>query len=123
MKKGRVLDKEAMKNLKPILVVVALLATMLPCGHAAVHHDHHHDADMGLCEVAVDPCSCHSCGDRPCVGKVEIQTDRTSDTTPIEQPPISFVLFILPETNSALRQARPPSFGMLAALQTVQLLI
>ncbi len=112
-----------MNMLKHILVVVALLATMLPCVHAAVHHDHHHDADKGLCEVAADPCSCHSCEHQPCADKNKIQGNRTLDTTTIEQPPISAILFVLPETNSALRPARPPSPGILASIRTVQLLI
>jgi hypothetical protein len=112
-----------MKNLKHILVVVALLATMVPCVHAAAHHDHHHDADMGLCEVEAEPCSCHSCEHPPYADRVETQIVYTPDLTTIEHPAIPDRLFALPEEKPALQNTRPPGVGILAALQTVQLLI
>ena len=112
-----------MKFLKHILVVVSLLATMVPHVHAAAHHDHHHDADMGLCEVAAEPCSCHSCEHPPCADRVEIQSVYTPDLTTIEHPSIPDRLFALPKTIPVLRKPHPPTVGMLAALQTVQLLI
>ena len=111
-----------MKFLKHILVVVALLATLLPCGHAAMHHDHHHD-EVGMCEIATEPCCCHSCEHTPCADTVEIQLDRTPGATTIEQPLTLMLLFVLPETKPALKQVPPPVPGVLATLQTVQLLI
>ena len=119
------IPKQTMTPLKHILVVVALLATMLPCGHAALHHDddHHHDADVERCCVAVDPCACHSCEHPYCADPVQIQTNRTSDIALIEHPATLKLLFRLPETKPALQKARPTANGMLAALQTVQLLI
>ncbi len=110
--------------MKHILVVVALLATMVPCGHAAMHHhhDHHHDG-VALCGVAGEPCSCHSCGHQPGADKLEIQTDRTSTVTATERPSIPDLLFRLPKTIPVLRRSHPPGVGILAALQTVQLLI
>jgi len=124
LKKGHVLGKQAMNRIKHILVVVALLATMLPCSHAALHHnDHHHDADIELCCVAASPCACHSCEHSYCADPVQIQTDRTSNITLTEHPAILELLFCLPETKPALQKARPPAIGILAALQTVRLLI
>ncbi len=112
-----------MKPLKHILVVVALLAAMLPCGHAE-HHDHGQDVAMELCALAAEPCECHSCNHQPCPDSVEIQLDHnTPDLNPIEHPPALMLLFVLPETKPVLKESPPLAPGMLAALQTVQLLI
>ncbi len=107
--------------LKHILVVVALLATMVPCGHADMHHDHdHHDDGVA---IAGEPCSCHSCEHCPGTDKFEIQTDRVSNPIVTEHLSIPDPLFSLPTTSTVLRKPLPPSVGILAALQTVQLLI
>ncbi|MEN8254526.1 MAG: hypothetical protein ABFR33_03555 [Verrucomicrobiota bacterium] len=111
-----------MKLLKPILVI-ALLAMLLPCSHAAMHHDHEHDAAMELCALDTSPCECHSCEHQPCSDNVEIQLDRTPDSNTVEQPFSPDVLFTVPEPKPALRQTLPPVSGILASLQTVQLLI
>jgi len=112
-----------MSFFKHILVVVALLAAMLPCGHAAEHHDHGHDSAPELCALAAEPCECHSCNHQPCPDSVEIQLDRTPDSNTIEPPSSPALLFILPETKSVLKQTPPPDPGILAVIQTVQLLI
>jgi len=113
-----------MKLLKHILVI-ALLAAILPCSHAAMHHDHDHEHDvaMELCAIATEPCECHSCEHQPCADKLEIQLDHTSDTTTIKPPASPAVLFVLLETKPVLRQTLPPISGILAILRTVQLLI
>ena len=112
-----------MRLLNHILVVVALLAAMLPCSHAE-HHDHGHDAAMELCTLAAEPCECHSCNHPQCPDSVEIQLDHnTPDSNTIEQPPAPVLLFILAETKSVLREIPPPVPGILAVIQTVQLLI
>ncbi|RKX46520.1 MAG: hypothetical protein DRP64_03065 [Verrucomicrobia bacterium] len=110
-----------MRPFKHILVVVALLAAMLPCGHAAVHHGHGHDA--GQCALAAEPCECHSCDHQPCSYDIEIQLDLTPVSETIVQSVIPNVLFILPEIHPALNKTIPPVSGVLASLQTVQLLI
>ena len=112
-----------MRLLNHILVMVALLAVMLPCGHGAEHHDHGHDSAPELCAVAAEPCECHSCNHQSCPDSVEIQLDRTPDSNTIKPPSIPALLFVLPETKSILKQTLPPVSGTLAALQTVQLLI
>jgi len=112
-----------MRPFKHILVVVALLAAMLPCGHAGVHHDHGHDADAGQCALAAEPCECHSCDHQPCSDDIEIQLDLTPVSETIVQPVISDVLYVLPEIHPALNKTIPPVSGILAALQTIQLLI
>ena len=113
-----------MKLLKHILVAVALLAMVLPCIHASAHYSHHHDEGVDLCEIAAEPCCvCHSCEQQPCTDNVEIQLDRTPDATTIEQPSVPALLYILPEDEPALKKAILPPPGVLAALQTVQLLI
>ncbi len=112
-----------MTLLKHILVVVALLVAMLPCGHAE-HHDHGQDVAMELCAVAAAPCECHSCNHQPCPDSVEIQLDRYApDSNTIEPPSTPALLFVLPETKSVLKQTPPPDPGILAVIQTVQLLI
>ena len=113
-----------MKRLKHIFVVVALLAAMLPCSHAAEHHDHGHDAAATeLCAFAAEPCECHSCNHQPCPDRTEIQFNHTPDSTTIQPPSAPALLFVLPEANPAPRQTLPPVPGILADLQTVQLLI
>lgn len=113
-----------MNGVKHILVVVALLATVLPCVHAAAHNNHHHAESVELCAVAAQPCACHSCEEHTCTEHVEIQLDRTPDTTTIKQPSTPLFLYILPETKPAFSvKAIPPVSGVLSSLQTVQLLI
>ena len=112
-----------MKLLKHILVVVALLVIVLPCVHAA-HYGHHHDEGVELCEIAAEPCcACHSHEQPPCTDNVEIRLDRTPDATTIEQPSAPPLLYLLPKDKPALKKAVLPPPGILAALQTVQLLI
>ncbi len=113
-----------MKLLKHILVVVALLAMVLPCVHAAAHLSHHHHEDIELCEIVAEPCcACHSREQQPCADTVEIQLDRTPDVAAIDPPSIAALLYILPEDKPALKKAILPPPGVLATLQTVQLLI
>jgi hypothetical protein len=112
-----------MKFLKHILVMVALLATMLPCSHAAEHHDHDHGATVELCAFATDPCECHSCDHKACSDDVEIQIDRTSvsKTSVIYTAPA--ILLPILETKPVLKKTILPVSGILAVIQTVQLLI
>lgn len=103
-----------------ILVLVALVAAMLPCGHA-MHHDHHEDA-AELCGIEAEPCCCHSCEHHSCAEEVEIQLDLAPVVATIE-PFSPALLFVLPEIKPVLKQNLPPTGGILASLQTVQLLI
>lgn len=113
-----------MKLLKHILVVIALLAMVLPCVHAAAHLSHHHHEGVELCEIAAEPCcACHSREQQPCTDNVEIQLDRTPDVAAIDHPAIPALLYILPEDKPALKKANHPPSGVLATLKTVQLLI
>jgi hypothetical protein len=114
-----------MKLLKHILMVVALLATLLPCSHAAIHHGHGHDhgTAMELCALGASPCACHSCDHQPCSDRLEIQR-RPAPVSDTIEPPAALVLFLsFPETKPAIKKTTPPVSGILAALQTVQLLI
>jgi len=112
-----------MKLLKHILVVVSLLATVLPCIHAAEHYEHHHSGGVELCAIGTEPCACHSCEELPCTDKGEIQLSRTPDTATIGQPSIPVLLYVLPEAKPVIKKTTPPVSGVLAILQTVQLLI
>ncbi|MEN7973095.1 MAG: hypothetical protein ABFR47_04595 [Verrucomicrobiota bacterium] len=111
-----------MKFMKHILMV-ALFAAMVPCGHADMHHGHCHDADVELCGIAEEPCACHSCEHQPCADKIKIPLDHSIGAIVIERPSTSVLCFIPPETKPVLRQSLPPVPGILASIQTVQLLI
>ena len=112
-----------MNFLKHILVVVALLATMLPCCLAAERHNHNHESTMELCAFATSPCECHSCDHESCADDLEIHFNLASGTQAIEQPSNPEVLFTLPEPLPAKSKKNPPVSGFLASIQTVQLLI
>ena len=113
-----------MKLLKHILIVVALLAMVMPCVHASAHYSHQHHEDVELCEIATGPCcACHSREQQPCTDNVEIQLDRTPDATTIDHPSVPTLLYILPKENPVLKKSFLPVPGVLATLQTVQLLI
>lgn len=110
-----------MKRFKHILLMVALLAAMLPCIHAVEHHDH--DTIVELCALDASPCECHSCEHQPCSADIEIQLGRTSTTDTIAIANTPAIAFPLPEYKPALRQTSPPVTGILAVIQTIQLLI
>ena len=110
-----------MKFLKHILLVIALLATMVPCGHAIGHHDHDHGNERY--GISAAPCECHSCEHTPCADDADIQADRTSGVNTIVPPSVPVLLFVLPETKPALKKFPPPVPGVLATLKTVRLLI
>lgn len=113
-----------MKLLKHILVVVALLAMVLPCVHAAAHFSHHHHEDVELCEIATGPCcACHSREQHPCTDNVEIELNRAPNVATIEQASSPTLLYILPKETPVLKKAILPVPGVLASLKTVQLLI
>ena len=114
-----------MNFLKHILVMAVLLATLLPCSHAAMNHEHgrDHGSVMELCALDVAPCACHSCDHQPCSGHLEIQRSPAPVSSTIG-PSASIVLFFsFPETTLATKKTTPPVSGILAVLQTVQLLI
>ena len=112
-----------MKLLKHILVVVALMVAAIPCCHAAAHdvHGHEHDAESQIC--AVHHCTCHSCDEIPCSDEFEIPKELTVAAASVAIPPSSFLLFVFTDTKPAARQDPPSISGILAAIQTVQLLI
>lgn len=112
-----------MKRLKHILMGIALLAALLPCVHALEPHDHGHNAAAEQCALDGSPCECHACDHKPCAADKKIQFHRAPDSTPIERPPLAALLFILPQTQPALKKAPPLVSGTLASLQTIQLLI
>ena len=112
-----------MNLLKHIFVVSALLATMLPCNHSPAHHEHDHGSAVELCAVSTTSCECHSCEKEPCSAKPEVKFNPAPGTQIIESPSNPAVLFILPEPQLAMSKIIPPVSGVLAAIQTVQLLI
>ena len=111
------------KRLKHILLATALLAALLPGAHALEHHGHEHDSALELCALDALPCECHSCDHQPCSADVEIQLDRTVASVSLEVPLPAAIRLSLPEYKPTLRNTTPRVSGILASIQTVQLLI
>jgi hypothetical protein len=111
-----------MRILKHILVVVAFMATLLPCCHAMELHDHDHES-AELCAVAAAPCECHPCDHAPCVDEKQIQLDRIGMQDCIEKPTMSVLFIALDKPQPTTYRFTPPDSGILAVLQTIQLLI
>lgn len=112
-----------MKLWKHVLIALALLVGLVPCGHAFLHHDHDHLAAMEVCALSSIPCECHSCDHKACTPKTGEQRILPPVPATVEPPSSPAVLFVLPETAPAIRPSTPPVSGVLAILQTVQLLI
>ena len=113
-----------MKFAKHILVVIALMATMAPCGHAHGHAAHDRDAGAAGKLMVLHVCSCHSCDAMPCSETREMPQETTAGTVSIASPDSATILFVLSETKPLLGAVSlSPSGGILASIQTVQLLI
>ena len=114
-----------MKLLKHSLIVVALMLAMAPCGHAVEHglHDHGHDAGMEICTASASACDCHSCDRTACTEKIPVPQQRSVVISVIEFSPSFVTLFTFSENKPFFRHSPPASVGVLASLQTVQLLI
>ncbi len=106
-----------MTLLKNSLVVLALLAAMVPCCHAAEHEAH---ADEG---IVATPCTCHSCDESAHHDDLEMPQELTGSTVGISVPAPSILLFVFSETKPLQRLAPSSIVGILASIQTVQLLI
>ena len=111
-----------MNRLKHILVVVALLVTMLPCGHAEMHHNHQHDGVV-LCSLALEPCSCHSCKDSFCFDQGALHVRPVLSSLVIRPPRVPMLFFVAPKHWAVISIPPPVSNNTLAILQTIQLLI
>jgi hypothetical protein len=112
-----------MNGLKHILIMVALLIAAMPCCHAHEFelHDHGDTADAEIC--ATHACSCHACDEIPCAEDLEMPQELTIASVAVATPPLSILLIVFSEQKPAVRQAPPPVAGVLASIQTVQLLI
>lgn len=109
--------------LKHILVIVALLTAMMPCCHALGHDAPVRDAGADSSLVASHTCACHSCDEVAHHDHIDMPQELTAPSAAFELPVTGLQLFILSETKPLKRLVPPPVAGMLAALQTVQLLI
>lgn len=112
-----------MKKLKYILMGIAVLAVLLPSPHALEHHDHGHDSALELCALDALPCECHSCDHPSCSSNIETQLDQSSGSYSLEILRHVAPQFALPQDKPVLRNIPPTVVGILASLQTVQLLI
>jgi hypothetical protein len=112
-----------MKGFKHILIMGALLIAAMPCFHAheLEWHDHDGTAEAELC--AAHACSCHACDEIPCAEDLEMPQERTIVSVAVATPPPSILLIVFSEQRHSVRQASPSVAGVLASLQTVQLLI
>lgn|GEM_PF-3054592 len=114
-----------MECLKHSLIAAVLMLAMMPCGHAAEHgpHDHDHDAAVEICAAPPPACDCHSCDHGVCPAELQAPQQRSVSTSVLGPLPSVVTRLILLEKKSLTRHRQPPSTGVLAILQTVQLLI
>jgi hypothetical protein len=107
-----------MKRWKTILALLALVALLLPCAHAAGHQ---HD-ECAAETVCVEPqATCHACTEVSCSEKISIPP--LNNSSPVE-PPIRqlFTVYTLRVNERAVPFVLL-SAGTLISLRTVQLLI
>ena len=109
---------------KHILLMVALLAATMPCCHAVGHGEAAHDNDTADASIdALHACACHSCDETICREKIEMPQEIRLSSDVIELPVVALPFFVFPGTRSLKRPAPPAVVGILASIQTVQLLI
>lgn len=112
-----------MALLKHILVVVALLAAAMPCCHAIGHAAPARDVGT---EASIDvshACACHSCDEMVCYDNIDMPQELTASFDAFDVPVTFQQLFIISETKPLKRLVPPSVSGVLASIQTVQLLI
>lgn len=113
-----------MNGLKHILIAVALLLAVAPCMHADNHRKHTHDSGARTEICASHACSCHACDTTTvCTDDSDIPLQRASATTAAALSISTVHLFTLAERKPVIPHAPLAVGGVLASLQTVQLLI
>ena len=113
-----------MNGLKHILIAVALLLAVAPCMHAEDHGKHLHDSEARTEICAAHPCSCHACDPAPgCTDVLDIQLQLDFTATPSALSVSTFHLFTLAQRKPFITHIPLSVAGVLASLQTVQLLI
>ena len=112
-----------MNGLKHILIMGALLFAAVPCFHAheLERHDHGGTADADIC--AAHACSCHACDEIPCAEDLEMPLELTIGSVAVATPPPSILFIVFSAQKHSVRHASPSVAGVLASMQTVQLLI
>jgi hypothetical protein len=107
-----------MKHWKTIPALLALIALLLPCPHAAGHQ--HEACTPDTACVSAHP-ACHTCTESVCSDKISILP--VNSISPVELPAQSrFVLHILSTDIRPVAAVCLPSAALLP-IQTVQLLI
>ena len=113
-----------MNGLKHILIAVALLLAVAPCMHAEDHGKHTHDSEARTEICTSHECSCHTCDTTTgCTDDLDLQLRLDSAATPAALSTATLHLFTLVETKPVITQTPLSVGGVLASLQTVQLLI
>ena len=113
-----------MNGLKHILIAVAMLLAVAPCIHAEDHGEHLHDSGAPSEICASHTCSCHACDSAPgCTDVLDIQLQLDSSATPAALSVSTVHLFTLAERKPFITHTPLSVAGVLASLQTVQLLI
>jgi len=107
-----------MKLRQTIPALLALIALLLPCAHAA-HHHHDECAPEAVCAAA--QCACHVCEEVSCSGKPEIPP--LNSISPVEPPVRQLLVITTVSTDGLAVPPAVPSAGILLLLRTVQLLI
>jgi hypothetical protein len=113
-----------MNGLKHMMIAVAMLLAVAPCSHGEDHGKHIHDSGARAEICASHPCSCHACDTTSeCADDLDIQLQQASAATPGVLSTSTLHLFTLAETRPVITDAPHSVGGVLAFLQTVQLLI
>ena len=102
---------------------IALLVTLLPCTHAFGCHDDGHDSAEEHCALDALPCECHSCDHQHCSSDLEIQVVPSSVSGSLPVFHHAVIRLPMAKYKSAFRNHSLPVSGILAVIQTVQLLI
>ncbi|MDH3982318.1 MAG: hypothetical protein OES84_05380 [Kiritimatiellaceae bacterium] len=96
----------------------------MPCIHEHAHAFSAHDASSDHPEFSESHhCDCHSCDDSSCAEDLEVPQELTVVSTTVPAPASVFELIIFPEIKPVVQPVPPSAVGILASIQTVQLLI
>ena len=112
-----------MKGIKHILIMIALIVASMSCCQADDHDLHAHDAEAGAEICSSHDCSCHTCDETACSDVFEMPQRLVVSTAMLTAPTAAIELYVLSETKRPVQQVSPAVTGILASIQTVQLLI
>jgi hypothetical protein len=114
-----------MRIWRHILVMMAFMAALVPCGHADLHSDHSHDHDpqVELYSDSSESCKCHAHNPESCIDAVDLDAPERGFSGLVEIPESQVTIASYSQNPLAITKPVLHTSGTLAALKTVQLLI